>query len=113
MSRGVNQVERICLRVARLVLHLDCVALDGDAFFALKLHVIEYLCLHFALVHGVGLLQQPVCQRALAVVDVGYDTEIAYVLHMSNKMCANIQKAEGNRKFIFIFDGRADDFTAI
>ena len=81
VPRGVDQVERVSLSVAGRVLHLDGVALDGDALFAFEVHVIEHLRLHFALVQRVGLFQQPVGERRFAVVDMGYDAEIADVFH--------------------------------
>jgi len=61
------------------------VALDGDALFALEVHVVEHLRLHFALVQRVGFLQQPVGKRRLAMVDMGYDAEIADVFHIYSK----------------------------
>ena len=42
MSWGVNEVERIVLAVLQVV-HLDGVALDGDATLALQIHVVEHL----------------------------------------------------------------------
>ena len=81
VSRGVDQVERVAFAVAGRVFHLYGVALDGDALFALEVHVVEHLRLHFALVQGVGLLQQAVCEGRFAVVDVGYDAEVADVFH--------------------------------
>ena len=82
VSRGVDQVEHVALAVAGGVLHLDGVALDGDALLALEIHVVEHLRLHLALIERIGLLQQAVGQRAFAVVDVGDDAEVAYVLHV-------------------------------
>ena len=95
MSRGVDQVERILLPVAGGVFHLYRVAFDRDALFAFELHVVEHLRLHFALVQGVGLFEQAVCQRALAVVDVGYDAEVADVFHKSHKNVCKYTKYFG------------------
>ena len=80
MSRGVNQVERVFLAVLHII-HLDCVALDGDAAFALQVHVVKNLGLHILAGNRVGVLEQPVGQRTLAVVDVRHDAEVAYCLH--------------------------------
>ena len=44
--------------------------------------IYDYLRLLFALGERIGSLQQPVGERALAVVDVGDDAEIAYVFHV-------------------------------
>ncbi len=81
MSRGVDEVEHVALAVAGRVFHLDGVALDGDALFALEVHVVEHLRLHFALVERVGLFQQTVGERTFPVVDVGYDAEVTDVFH--------------------------------
>ena len=83
VTGGVDQVEDILLSAA-LVFHLDGVALDRDALFAFQFHVVEYLRLQFALGYGVGRFQEAVGEGALAVVDVGYDTEISDVLHGSD-----------------------------
>ena len=78
VPRRVDQVERVALAVAGRVLHLDGVALDGDALFALE---------------RVGLFEQAVGKGALSVVDMGYDAEVADVFHGPRvKMCANIRK---------------------
>ena len=51
--------------------------LDGDAALALQVHVVEDLVLELALGDGPGAHEQAVGQRALAVVNVGDDREIA------------------------------------
>ena len=77
VTGGVDQVELIGIAVVRLVHHAHGVGLDGDAAFALEIHGIEDLSLHFAACHGAGELKQAVAQRRLAMVDVGNDGEIA------------------------------------
>ena len=54
--------------------------LDGDAAFALEVHVVQKLCLHVAVGDGAGQLQNAVGERRFAVVDVGDDRKIADVL---------------------------------
>ena len=51
--------------------------LDGDAAFALEVHRVEVLGAHVTGVDGLGELEDAVAQRALAVVDVGDDREVA------------------------------------
>jgi hypothetical protein len=63
------------------VLHLDCVALDGDAALALQVHTVQCLILHIPLTNGVGVFQQTISQGAFAVVNVCDDAEIAYFFH--------------------------------
>ena len=92
VSRGVDQVERVALAVAGRVLHLYGVALDGDALFALEVHVVEHLRLHFALVQRVGLFQQAVREGRFTMVDMGYDAEVADIFHCKRvKIRANIR----------------------
>ena len=89
VARSVDQVEHVFFAVAGQVFHLDRMALDGDALFALQVHVVQDLGLHFPLVERIGLFQQAVGQCRFAVVDVGYDAKIAYVFHCRVKSLYN------------------------
>ena len=80
VARGVDQVEFIVLAVLGMVAHGHGAGLDGDAPLPFQLHVVQDLVLHGALVHAVGQLQNPVGQRAFAVVNVGDDTKVADVV---------------------------------
>ena len=79
MAGRVDEVELIFLAVVRDVLHAHRVRLDGDAALALQVHGVEHLLLHLARRERSRELEQTVGQRALAVVDVGDDGEIADV----------------------------------
>ena len=81
MARGVDQIQGVLFAFMH-VMHLDGVALDRDAFFLLKCHVVQDLVLHLPLRQGSGQLQQTVCQSAFAVVDVGDDAEIPDMAHV-------------------------------
>jgi hypothetical protein len=59
------------------IVHGHGMALDGDAALLLEVHRVKVLVGHHPLLDGVGVLQQAVGQRGLAVVDVGDDAEIA------------------------------------
>ena len=48
VTGSVDQVELVDLAVMRGVHHADGVGLDGDAAFALQVHGVEHLGLHFA-----------------------------------------------------------------
>ena len=50
--------------------------------FALEIHGVEHLLVHFALRECAGHLQQAVGERGLAVIDVRDDTKIAYELRV-------------------------------
>ena len=81
----VDEVQHVPLPAAHVV-HLYGVALDGDAALALQVHIVEHLRLHLPLPHRLGVLQQTVGQRRLAVVDVRYDAEVSDILHLRNKV---------------------------
>ena len=76
----VHQVEDVGLAVLGLVFEAHRLRLDGDAALALDVHGIEHLLDHVALGHRPRLLDQPVGERRLAVVDMGDDGEIADVV---------------------------------
>lgn len=56
--------------------------LNGDTFLSFEIHIIEGLGDQFAAVNGTCHLKQAVCQSTFAVIDVGYDTEIADIFHL-------------------------------
>ena len=68
----VDQVEDVALPV-----DADVLGLDRDAPLALEVHRVEVLRPHVAGVDGAGELEDAVGERALAVVDVGDDREVA------------------------------------
>jgi hypothetical protein len=55
------------------------VTLDGDTALTLQIHIVEHLSL--SNLYGFSVLKQSVCQSRLAVVNVGYDAEISYMIH--------------------------------
>jgi hypothetical protein len=57
-------------------------ALNGDTAFPFQVHVVEDLRLQVLPFNSLGELQQAICQRAFAVVNVCNNTEIAYILHL-------------------------------
>lgn len=81
MPWGVDQVKCVVLIVEHIV-HLNGVAFDSDAAFALKIHVVEHLVLHFLGTNGFGKFQQAVGKSTLAMIDVSYYTEVSNILHL-------------------------------
>jgi len=77
VARRVHQVQHVGLAVQRRIIEAHGLRLDGDAAFALDVHRIEHLVVELALGHGAAAHQQAVGQRALAVIDMGDDREIA------------------------------------
>ena len=65
-----------------MIVQLYGARLDGDAPFALKLHIVEKLALHVALRHRAGRLEQTIGQRRFTMVDVGDDGKIADVWNL-------------------------------
>ncbi len=80
MPRSVDKIQHIILAVETIV-HLYGVTLDSNAALSLQIHIVKHLGLEILAGHGVGKLEQTVGKRALAVVNVRYDAEIADILH--------------------------------
>ena len=77
MARRVHQVEKPCPAVRPGPFQAHGLGLDGDAALALQVHAVQDLLLHLPVAQPAGLLDQPVRQRRLAVIDVGDDRKIA------------------------------------
>jgi hypothetical protein len=80
MPGCIDQIEHVVLPILRVV-HLDGVALDGNAPFALEVHVVERLFLKFAGVDRSGHLEQSISEGTLPMINMGDDAEVSYVLH--------------------------------
>ena len=76
----VHEVEDVGLAVLGSVFEPHRLRLDGDAALALDVHGIEHLLDHVALRHRPGLLDEPVGERRLAMVDMGDDREVSDIL---------------------------------
>ena len=76
VAGGVDEVQLVGLALVA-VFHPHRAGLDRDPALPLELHVVEHLLLELPLLHRAGELEEPVGQRALAVVDVGDDREVA------------------------------------
>ena len=83
MSRGVDQVQLVDLAIQRLIVQRGSLRLDGDAPFLLEVHRIENLGFHLAVGQAAAMLDEPVGQRGLAVVNMGDDRKIADMLHQN------------------------------
>jgi hypothetical protein len=76
VAGGVDQVQLVRLAVGVLVVDGDRVHLDGDAPFALQVHVVQELGPELPLGDGARLEQELVGEGGLPVVDVGDDREV-------------------------------------
>ena len=81
VSWSVDKIERIIFAILN-VIHLNGVALDGNATLSLQVHVIEHLILHFLAADGLGVFQQSVRQGAFTMVDMRYNAKISNILHL-------------------------------
>ena len=73
--------EASSLAVARDIGQRRRLGLDRDAALALDVHRVEHLRFHLAVAQATAALDDAIGQRALAMVDVGNDREIADVVH--------------------------------
>jgi hypothetical protein len=64
-----------------VIIDLDGVALDGNALFPLKVHIVQHLVHHLTLTDSVGNLQKSVCQGTFSVVYMGDYAKISDILH--------------------------------
>ena len=81
VTGGVNKIKYIFLPVGVLVINLDGVALDSDAFFSFEVHIVQHLVHHFPVGDGIGCLQKTICQGAFTMVNMRDDTKIPDMLH--------------------------------
>jgi hypothetical protein len=88
MTGRVDQVEVVDLAVARLVLQGRGLRLDGDATLFLKVHGVQNLRAHLALLQTATALDEPVGQRGFAVIDMGNDRKISDVVHQRERLSA-------------------------
>ena len=91
VARRVDEVQHVGAPVARLVVHAHGDGLYRYAALALEVEHVEQLRLHVALVYRARRFEQTVCERRLAVVDVGDDAEISEILqfHKNSSLPAN------------------------
>jgi hypothetical protein len=79
MPGRVDQVEHVLAAFVR-VAHRHRRRLDRDAALALQIHAVEHLVALVARTDRAGLFQHPIGQRALAVIDVGDNRKIPYMV---------------------------------
>ena len=81
MSRRIYKVKDIFLPLVDII-HLNGVALYRDAPLPLKIQIVKHLILEVPFVDCPRLFQEPVRQRALTMIDMGYDAEVPNVIHL-------------------------------
>ena len=88
MARCIDQIEVINLAIACLVFQRSGLRLDGYPTLFLKLHRIEHLRTHLAILQAATALNDPVRERGLAVINVRNDRKISDVIHQRERLSA-------------------------
>ncbi len=83
MTRRIDQIQLINLAIQRLVAERSSLRLDGNAALLLEIHGVENLRFHFTVGQAAAMLNEPVGECGLAVVNVGDDGKIANMLHQN------------------------------
>ena len=84
MTGGVDEVDLVFEAIFGCVVHAHSRCLDGNAFFALQVHRIEQLFLHFAAGDRAGCLKQTVGQGRFAMIYVRNNAKVSYTF---KRMC--------------------------
>ena len=95
MPRRIHQVKLVLDPVLGLVSQPNGLRLDRDAALALDLHRIQHLLLHLPRFQPAAGLDQPIGQRALAMVDMGNDRKIADMRQLFGLGCAHPGEDKG------------------
>src|ERR1035441_4996489 len=85
MAWSINEIQDIMMPIQGII-HLDSVALDGDAPFSFNIHVIKHLCLRIAGGNGLGKFQKSVSQGTLPMVNMCYNTKVTDIFHSGAKI---------------------------
>ena len=82
MARGVDKVELVGITVLGVIIQRYRLRLDGNAALTLDIHRVENLFLELALGQATATLNQAIRQGRLAMVEVGDDREVSYVVQL-------------------------------
>ena len=77
VTRRVDQIQDIFLAVSRRPAHACGLGLDRDPPLTLQIHLVEELGAHLPGGERLGGLEQAIGERALPMIDVSDDAEIA------------------------------------
>ena len=81
MSGSVNQIKNISFAVLGAIMQAHGTGFYGNAPFPFNFHVVQNLVFHIPFCHGVGLLQNAVCQGGFAMVNVCDNAKVTDVIH--------------------------------
>ena len=83
MPRGIYEVQFVSFSLLIHVRQVDCLALYGDAALPLYIHVVKDLVTELPGVYQLCVLDKTVGKGRFTVVDMGDDTEIPDMFHIS------------------------------
>lgn len=86
MPRGVDEIELVDLAVVGLVIKGHTLCLDCNTSLALNVHGVEHLLVHLARTQASTMLDKPVCQRGLAMVNMGNNGKVADVAEITHSI---------------------------
>jgi hypothetical protein len=79
VSGGINQIEFVFLS-PMFYSHCNRTGLNRYPTLPLEFHIVENLLLHFALLNSTSVLEQPVSQGTLAMIDVRDNAKVSDIL---------------------------------
>ncbi len=99
MPRRVNEIQSISFTVLALVGKANSLALDRDAAFPFNVHVVEDLIFLGAGIRNPRIVDQTVGQGGFAVINMGYNTEVTYVIRHLAANCHFLSNKKALRLF--------------
>ena len=93
MPRRIDEVELKLLAVRMLIHERHALRLDGYPAFTLQVHGVEHLLGHLTISQTATALNKAICQRRLAVIDVGNDGKVSNVLSVRHCWIGRLKRA--------------------
>ena len=84
MTRRIDEVQLIGLSISSVIIEGHALGFDGDSALALDVHGVQNLLLHLSVGEAPAMLDEPVSQRRLAMVDMGNDGEVPNVVEIGH-----------------------------
>jgi hypothetical protein len=86
VARRVDQIEVVDLSIECFVVQRGGLRLDGYPTLFFDVHRVEHLRFHLAFGEATATLNQAICKRRLAVIDVRNDRKISDVIHQRERL---------------------------
>ena len=88
MARRVDLIEVVNLPVERFVFERSGLRLDGYPTLFFNIHGVENLRAHLPVLQTAATLDQSVCERRFAMINVSNDRKISDVIHQRERLSA-------------------------